>query len=160
MNEFHKLSSTSQSKRLNSHVTILTASRREIEYRDKLKHLERKVSLDMSNREKQHKNQLKWNSKAEANLMFKHVFNNNQPLLQSSSTMMIKLHDTDLIDTVMMMNKKRDLSSKTMHHHHQQLTPSVDEWIQMRKRKFYNQKSTIQNSKLHSNSMINLSKSM
>jgi hypothetical protein len=145
MNEFHKLSSTSQSKRLNSHVTILTASRREIEYRDKLKHLERKVSLDMSNREKQHKNQLKWNSKAEANLMFKHIFNNNQPPPSS----IVKLHDTDLIDTVMMMKNKRDLKTS------QQLTPSVDEWIKMRSTK-NNQKTTIQNSKLTSNSMINL----
>lgn len=145
MNEFHKLSSTSQSKRLNSHVTILTANRREIEYRDKLKHLERKVSLDMSNREKQHKNQLKWNSKAEANLMFKHIFNKNQPPPSS----IVKLHDTDLIDTVMMMKNKRDLKTS------QQLTPSVDEWIKMRSTK-YNQKSTIQNSKLTSNSMINL----
>ncbi len=65
MNNFNKLSSTSQSKRLSCYVTMATAGRREIEHRDKLKHLERKMSLELTSKERQHQQKLKWNAKAE-----------------------------------------------------------------------------------------------
>jgi hypothetical protein len=44
---------------------MATAGRREIEHRDKLKHLERKMSLELTSKERQHQQKLKWNAKAE-----------------------------------------------------------------------------------------------
>ena len=127
MSEFSKLGSSHQSRRLSSNVNILAAHRREFEYRDKLKHLERKMSLDLMHKSRTHTNQLKWQARADLNLTVKQIFatSANANALRISKSGEFAGYRTA---------SNFDLFQK--HHREQQqqkLTPSVDEWIRMRK---------------------------
>lgn len=116
MNEFAKLSSFSSSHRLNTQITLTKANCRDLDHKEKLELFERKLSIEYSDKEKKLKRSQKWNHRAEKNLIYKQIYNKTMPFGKTVDNLFDENLSPSVDEWLEMSLKKRNASNSSAKH--------------------------------------------